>query len=224
MKKKVNIYPRGPITSVNPPIRVPVKNITKDTKDIRKCIIAGAKVEECTPNGPIELNLQNYDLDNGGNYEAIKTGLKMSLIDENEKAVASGLTATNTAPDTSVAPMQHTFEKPEALQAKIDKIEQDRIARQDIIKKAEEEQKELEKKHANDEKAVAEETVDSETVEISDSVESAEEVKVEEQHLSKKQRKALKRAEAMQKAADTATSYDNFVEEVAVATVDPENV
>ena len=133
MKKKVNIYPRGPITSVNPPIRVPVRNITKDTKDIRKCIIAGAKVEECTPNGPIELNLQNYDLDNGGNYEAIKTGLKMSLIDENEKAIASGLTATNTAPDTSVSPMQHTFEKPEALQAKIDKIEQDKIARQDII-------------------------------------------------------------------------------------------
>ena len=123
MKKKVNIYPRGPITSVNPPIRVPVRNITKDTKDIRKCIIAGAKVEECTPNGPIELNLQNYDLDNGGNYEAIKTGLKMSLIDENEKAIASGLTATNTAPDTSVSPMQHTFEKPEALQAKIQSLE-----------------------------------------------------------------------------------------------------
>lgn len=65
MNKKVNIYPRGPITTVNPPIRVPIKNVTKDIKDIRRCIIAGAKVEEITKDGIIVLNLQNYDLNNG---------------------------------------------------------------------------------------------------------------------------------------------------------------
>lgn len=65
MNKRVNIYPRGPITTVNPPIRVPVKNVTKDIKDIRRCIIAGAKVEEITKDGIVVLNLQNYDLNNG---------------------------------------------------------------------------------------------------------------------------------------------------------------
>ena len=67
MKKRVNIYPRGPITSVNPPIRMAVKGVTKDVQDIRKCIIAGAKVEEVINNGTaVLLNLNNYDKDNGG--------------------------------------------------------------------------------------------------------------------------------------------------------------
>lgn len=65
MKKVVNIFPRGPITSLDFPIRVPVKNVTKDVVDIRKCIIANAKVEEILNDGSIvELNLNNYDLDN----------------------------------------------------------------------------------------------------------------------------------------------------------------
>lgn len=64
MKKRVNIYPRFPITSTNPPIRGVVKNVTKDVSDIRKCIIAGAKVEEIGPNNEvILLNLRNYDMD-----------------------------------------------------------------------------------------------------------------------------------------------------------------
>ena len=67
MKKRVNIYPRGPITTTNPPIRVPVKNVTKDTKDIRRCILAGAKVEEVLDNGVVVLlNLNNYDVENPG--------------------------------------------------------------------------------------------------------------------------------------------------------------
>ena len=67
MKKRVNIYPRGPITTVNPPIRSVVKAVTKEISDIRKCILAGAKVEEVINNYiTIELNLNNYDKDNGG--------------------------------------------------------------------------------------------------------------------------------------------------------------
>ena len=71
MKKRVNIYPRGPITTTNPPIRVPVKNVTKDTKDIRRCILAGAKVEEVLDNGVVVLlNLNNYDVENPGTISA----------------------------------------------------------------------------------------------------------------------------------------------------------
>ena len=65
MKKRVNIYPRGPVISTNPPIRGVVKGVTKDISDIRRCIIAGAKVEEVRPDGQIVLlTLRNYDMDN----------------------------------------------------------------------------------------------------------------------------------------------------------------
>ena len=65
-KKKVDIIPRGPITTVSPSIRVPYYNITMKIKDIRSCIIAGAKVYEIIPGrgDKIELNINNYNLDN----------------------------------------------------------------------------------------------------------------------------------------------------------------
>ena len=67
LKKRVNIYPRGPITTVEPPIRTITKNVSKSIADIWNCLIAGAKVEEIiNTNGQvIELNLTNYCTDNG---------------------------------------------------------------------------------------------------------------------------------------------------------------
>ena len=67
-KKKINVTPKhGPITNINPAIRVPVTNVYRSIEDIRKCIIAEAKVEEILNDGKrIILNLQNYDQDNGG--------------------------------------------------------------------------------------------------------------------------------------------------------------
>ena len=77
MKKRVNIYPRGPITTVNPPIRSVVKAVTKEISDIRKCILAGAKVEEVINNYiTIELNLNNYDKDNGGSENPMPLDVK----------------------------------------------------------------------------------------------------------------------------------------------------
>lgn len=65
MNKVVNIYPRTPILTVNPPIRSMVRRVTKPISDIRKCIVAHAVVEEILPEGGIvRLNLANYDKDN----------------------------------------------------------------------------------------------------------------------------------------------------------------
>lgn len=65
MTKKVNIYPSTPITNVQPIIRSTIKNATKDTETIRKCIISRAKVEEILATGEIvKLDLSNYDKDN----------------------------------------------------------------------------------------------------------------------------------------------------------------
>ena len=65
--KKVDITPRGAITNTNPPIRTPMKGVTKSVKDIRRCILAGAKVEEVMPGGGrLLLNITNYNIDNSG--------------------------------------------------------------------------------------------------------------------------------------------------------------
>lgn len=63
--KIVNIYPKYPIITVNPPIRTAVKKVTKSIDEIRKCIIARAVVEEILNNGNIiSLDFSNYDKDN----------------------------------------------------------------------------------------------------------------------------------------------------------------
>lgn len=65
MKKVVNIYPKYPITSVNPPIRTSVKHVSMPTNIIRNCLMARATVEEILPNGKIiRLGMGNYDTDN----------------------------------------------------------------------------------------------------------------------------------------------------------------
>lgn len=90
MKKIVNIYPfSGPITTVNPCIRVAMKKVRKDTKDIRKCIIAGARVEEVLDDGRvISLNLSNYDTDNNGVVTKTYPTEKHVVTAENTSAAA----------------------------------------------------------------------------------------------------------------------------------------
>ena len=65
--KKVNIMPKRPITTIIPPIRMPIYNVTKKIDDIKLAILAGARVEEIMPDGSkVSLNLNNYDRDNSG--------------------------------------------------------------------------------------------------------------------------------------------------------------
>ena len=61
MVKVVNVYPKQAITTTNPPIRTRINRIHMDVKDIRKCIIAGAYVEEVLGDQKIRLNFSNYD-------------------------------------------------------------------------------------------------------------------------------------------------------------------
>ena len=90
MKKRVNIYPRGPVISTNPPIRGVVKGVTKDISDIRRCIIAGAKVEEVRPDGQIVLlTLRNYDMDNSTSETTLE-GAPINNITELNYAAAVG--------------------------------------------------------------------------------------------------------------------------------------
>ena len=85
MTKLVNIYPNGPITTINPPIRIRLNRISMDITDIRKCLIAKAYVEEILDgNKTIPLTFENYDKDNDAAKDA-KEEPKMVPINHDNK-------------------------------------------------------------------------------------------------------------------------------------------
>lgn len=192
MNKRVNIYPRGPIVTVNPPIRVPVKNVTKDIKDIRRCIIAGAKVEEITKDGIIVLNLQNYDLNNG---EAVEE--KPAYINSTKNPIrVTSESGKKTMDDAK------KFKEDEAHIEKIMKIHGD------DMRAIEEREEEIRKAHDVDENEPIEGIIiDDELLNNTDTdaVETVSDTTPKDTYVSKRQRrKALRAAERLKKAAESA--------------------
>lgn len=211
MNKRVNIYPRGPITTVNPPIRVPVKNVTKDIKDIRRCIIAGAKVEEITKDGIVVLNLQNYDLNNGEAAEE-----KPTYVDSMKSPIrVTSESGKKTMDDAK------KFKDDEAHIEKIMKIHGE------DMKAIEKHEEEIRKARAVDENEPIEGIIiDDELLNSTntDAIETANDTNATETvndtttpkdtYVSKRQRrKALRAAEKLKKAAESAE---------AIETEDPE--
>lgn len=202
MNKRVNIYPRGPIVTVNPPIRVPVKNVTKDIKDIRRCIIAGAKVEEITKDGIVVLNLQNYDLNNGEAAEE-----KPTYVDSMKPPIRVTSESGKKTMDNA-----KKFKDDEAHIEKIMKIHGEDMR---AIEKREEEIREA---HVVDENEPIEGVIiDDELLNSTtdtDVVETANDATPKDTYVSKRQRrKALRAAEKLKKAAESAE---------AIETEDPE--
>ena len=202
MNKRVNIYPRGPITTVNPPIRVPVKNVTKDIKDIRRCIIAGAKVEEITKDGIVVLNLQNYDLNNGEAAEE-----KPTYVDSMKPPIRVTSESGKKTMDNA-----KKFKDDEAHIEKIMKIHGEDMR---AIEKREEEIREA---HVEDENEpiegviIDDELLNNTDTNVAETVNNATTPK--DTYVSKRQRrKALKAAERLKKAAESAE---------AIETEDPE--
>ena len=193
MNKRVNIYPRGPITTVNPPIRVPVKNVTKDIKDIRRCIIAGAKVEEITKDGIVVLNLQNYDLNNGEAAEE-----KPTYVDSIKNPIrVTSESGKKTMDDAK------KFKDDEAHIEKIMKIHGE------DMKAIEKREEELREAHVVDENEPIEGIIiDDELLnntDTADAVETVNDTTPKDTYVSKRQRrKALKAAERLKKAAESA--------------------
>lgn len=191
MNKRVNIYPRGPITTVNPPIRVPVKNVTKDIKDIRRCIIAGAKVEEITKDGIIVLNLQNYDLNNG-------------------EAAEEKPTYVNTMKN----PIKVTSESGKKTMDDAKKFKEDEAHIENIMKIHGDDMRAIEKHEEENRKARVDENEPIEGIIIDDellnntdmdAIETVSDTTHKDSYVSKRQRrKALKAAERLKKAAESA--------------------
>lgn len=183
MKKRVNIYPRGPITTTNPPIRVPVKNVTKDVKDIRKCIVAGAKVEEILDNGTLVLlNLNNYDIENKGTISTEPEKKPDPEVEKEHGDIISTSSTSAEVPETKevVPPV-----KPVAPEKN---VEGDVVVPEDPDAPREFHEKDEEGNLVKEEAPAVEE----EAEEVAE--EEAEPIN-EVQHLTKRQRKALRAKE-----------------------------
>ena len=89
--KVVNIYPtNGPITNINPPIRVVTRRTYKVLEDIRRCLVFGAMVGEIMPDGSeLMLDMTNYNNDNrtAKGFQANPAGLTSDYfsVDVNTK-------------------------------------------------------------------------------------------------------------------------------------------
>lgn len=85
MTKLVNIFPNGPITTINPPIRIRLSKVSMNIADIRKCLIAKAYVEEVLDgNKTIQLTFENYDKNND-DLQDVKEEPKMVPVNHDVK-------------------------------------------------------------------------------------------------------------------------------------------
>nr|DAR69871.1 MAG TPA: hypothetical protein [Bacteriophage sp.] len=83
--KEVNVFPKyGPITTVNPPIRVAIKNALQSIENIRRCIAAGALVEEVLDGENLVLDFTNYDADNRSGQPVKTVEVKEEVVVEDK--------------------------------------------------------------------------------------------------------------------------------------------
>lgn len=83
--KEVNVFPKyGPITTVNPPIRVAIKNALQSIENIRRCIAAGALVEEVLDGENLVLDFTNYDADNRSDQPVKPVEVKEEVVVEDK--------------------------------------------------------------------------------------------------------------------------------------------
>ena len=180
--KKVNIYPRGPVTTTNPPIRGVVKGVTKPIQDIRKCIIAGAKVEEIFEGGKVVLlNLSNYDLDNSQQVKTVSAPPAAApAINYN---AAKGRPRPAFSSPANVAPV----EQPVVATSVVENVPEP------IAEPVEEAPVAAEPEATPEEPAQAEEAPESQI----------------SQHMSRKQRRAMERAKQAETSSEESVEVQN---------------
>ena len=195
MLKLVNIYPNGPITTINPPIRTALTKFSMDVADIRKCLLANAYVEEIL-NGSktIQLTFENYDKDNDPVIDAPKTTPKMVPVNHDVKV------------DDNIEPEEKTV-TPEVNEDP--KVEDGSVEDSTLA-----EDKTVEETTSEDESAEPVEEVPVEDAVVEETTEEApvEDGSVEDSTL------------AEDKTVEETTSEDIPVDETAIDTEDAESV
>ncbi len=112
--KEVNVFPKyGPITTVNPPIRVAIKNALQSIENIRRCIAAGALVEEVLDGENLVLDFTNYDADNRSGQPIKTVEVKEEVVVEDKVEEAAPVVEEPKVEEEATATEEETEEAAE---------------------------------------------------------------------------------------------------------------
>lgn len=112
--KEVNVFPKyGPITTVNPPIRVAIKNALQSIENIRRCIAAGALVEEVLDGENLVLDFTNYDADNRSGQPVKPVEVKEEVAVEDKVEVSTSVVEEPKVEEKATATEEETEEAAE---------------------------------------------------------------------------------------------------------------
>lgn len=112
--KEVNVFPKyGPITTVNPPIRVAIKNALQSIENIRRCIAAGALVEEVLDGENLVLDFTNYDADNRSGQPVKTVEVKEEVVVEDKVEEAAPVVEEPKVEEEATAKEEETEEAAE---------------------------------------------------------------------------------------------------------------
>nr|DAY22643.1 MAG TPA: hypothetical protein [Caudoviricetes sp.] len=112
--KEVNVFPKyGPITTVNPPIRVAIKNALQSIENIRRCIAAGALVEEVLDGENLVLDFTNYDADNRSGQPVKPVEVKEEVVVEDKVEEAAPVVEESKVEEEATVKEEETEEAAE---------------------------------------------------------------------------------------------------------------
>ena len=112
--KEVNVFPKyGPITTVNPPIRVAIKNALQSIENIRRCIAAGALVEEVLDGENLVLDFTNYDADNRSGQPIKPVEVKEEVVVEDKVEEAAPVVEESKVEEEATVKEEETEEAAE---------------------------------------------------------------------------------------------------------------
>lgn len=126
--KEVNVFPKyGPITTVNPPIRVAIKNALQSIENIRRCIAAGALVEEVLDGENLVLDFTNYDADNRSGQPVKTVEVKEEVVVEDKVEEAAPVVEEPKEEETEdAAEEENTEEVGEVVEEESSEEEEDK--------------------------------------------------------------------------------------------------
>ena len=126
--KEVNVFPKyGPITTVNPPIRVAIKNALQSIENIRRCIAAGALVEEVLDGENLVLDFTNYDADNRSGQPVKPVEVKEEVVVEDKVEEAAPVVEEPKEEETEdAAEEENTEEVGEVVEEESSEEEEDK--------------------------------------------------------------------------------------------------
>lgn len=130
--KEVNVFPKyGPIVTVNPPIRVAIKNSLQSIESIRRCIAAGALVEEVLDGENLVLDFTNYDADNRSGQPVKPVEVKEEVVVEEKVEEAAPVVEEVVAEESKVE--ESSEEETEDAAEEVEEVVEEESSEEDEV-------------------------------------------------------------------------------------------